>query len=331
MSIQRFILATLFVAAFASCSVASSQRVLEEELFGDPSFERGFRVVDNVADPTVRGDLRLLFEGEFVLTEPPLWGLATHASRYDVVDAELFSDARNSSATTPGQRVALRANSDGDVVLTLTVKAENEYFVPRKDGERWVHLLLTRDFKKSERVALRDATSLIFSCEARVADVEKTGAPTEYDPNLHTAQASFYFALVNANPKSPDYRDFIWFGVSFYDARFDVQDDYIAVDGDPKKIGTGKLIYRLGGKRAIDEFMGGVNPISGNWVRVEFDLKKMLPDAIKAAHERNFLTRSKADDFELAHFNFGWETTGTFRSELNVKNLRLVLVSKTEE
>jgi len=314
----------LMIAAAGFCHGAwgqDSERT--KELFGDLNFERGFRVTSNRDNPGVLGDLRLPFDGETPSEEKPLWGLATHASKYNIAQGSFTADEKTAAATTPGQIVSRSKDDKGVVTLKLGVRTENEYDAPRKSDQLWVHLLLTRDFVGSERVAFKDVDSMVFSCDARVSNVAKTDPTGAYDPNLHTTQASVYFALPNGNPDSPDFQDYIWFGVSFYDERYEIQTDYVKVDGDPKTIGTGKLIYRLGEQRTIDDLMEGVNPISQEWVHIEIDLSKYLPGAIKAAHEQGFLLNSEPDDFVVAHFNYGWETPGTYRSDLELKNVRL--------
>ncbi|MGI6401029.1 MAG: hypothetical protein ACOX0A_02790 [Thermoguttaceae bacterium] len=320
---------TIVLCVGATAMAQGQERV--RELFGDPDFARGFQVTSITEDPNFLGELKLPFEGERATEEPPLWGLATHASKYNIAKAKVVSNAKAAAASTPGQLISRTKDESGGATLKLGVMTENEYAAPRKADEHWIHLLLTRDFDVDDRVAFKDLESLVFSCDARVEDVEMTDPNGVKNPDLHTTQASFYFALPNGNADSSDVGDYIWFGVSFYDERYEIQTDYVEVDGDPETIGTGKLIYRLGEQRTIDTFMDGVNPYHGEWVHVEFDLKKLLPDAIKAAHEKGFLLDSEPDDFVVAHFNFGWETPGTYRSDLELKKPKLLATFREGE
>ncbi len=330
---KRFATTLLLTALVLSLNAASrnlsvvygqcSERV--KELFDDPNFERGFRVTDICRSPAFLGELKLPFQGEDLDGGKPVWGLATHASRHNVVEAEVVADAKNATAATPGQIVSRSKDDQGVVTLKLGVRTENEYEAPRKADQMWIHLLLTRDFSSKERVAFRDVDTVVFSCDARVSNVAKTDPDHPYDSGLHTTQASIYFVFSNANPDSRDFQDYVWFGISFFDDRYEVQTNYVEVDGDadPDKIGTGKLIYRIGERRTIDECLGGVNPYFQDWTHVETDLKRYLSDALEAARKKDFLLDSKPDDFVIAHFNFGWETPGTYRSDLEIKNIRL--------
>ncbi len=329
---------------------AASEKASAVELFGDLNFERGFEIVNG---PKTLGVLRLPFDGENGEAEKsgkpgklgrggetgengdgaaPTWKLAQHHSKFDLSRPETrTATATEARAATPGLAVARTKTTDGSVALRLEVVADAEYDAPRRADQNWLHLLLQRDFAPSERVSFADVESLVFTCDAQVLRSERLMTDEEFDPNLHATQASVYFAISNDDPESPDFRDYIWFGVSFFDDRWEIQTDYVAVDGDPKTIGTGKLIYRLGEQRTIDDILGGVNPFEKKPVRMEIDLAQYLGDALQAAKERGFLTETRVEQMKTAHFNFGWETPGTYRAALEIKNPRLVATLKKND
>lgn len=327
--------------AAETAETASAENVAAVELFGDLNFERGFEIVNG---PKTLGVLRLPFDGEKTTdgaaekdgaaaneegSGAPTWKLAQHHSKFDLSRPETqTATATETRAATPGLAVARTKTSDGSVALRLEVAADAEYDAPRRADQNWLHLLLQRDFPPSERVSFGDVESLVFTCDAQVLRSERLMTEAEFNPDLHATQASVYFAISNDDPESPDFRDYIWFGVSFFDDRWEIQTDYVAVDGDPKTIGTGKLIYRLGEQRTIDDILGGVNPFSKKPVRIEIDLAQYLGDALQAAKERGFLTETRVEQMKMAHFNFGWETPGTYRAALEIKNPRLVATLK---
>lgn len=334
--------------ATAEKAETSAENAAAVELFGDLKFERGFEIVNG---PKTLGVLRLPFDGENDGTEKPgklggigetgengktgetdaapTWKLAQHHSKFDLSRPETqTATATEARAATPGLAVARTKTPDGSVALRLEVAADAEYDAPRRADQNWLHLLLQRDFPPSERVSFGDVESLVFTCDAQVLRSERLMTEAEFNPDLHATQASVYFAISNDDPKSPDFRDYIWFGVSFFDDRWEIQTDYVAVDGDPRTIGTGKLIYRLGEQRTIDDILGGVNPFSKKPVRIEIDLAQYLGGALQAAKERGFLTETRVEQMKTAHFNFGWETPGTYRAALEIKNPRLVATLK---
>lgn len=298
------------------------------ELFQDLNFERGFQVVDGAG---TKGILNLsTCQSESGTSEKvePVWKLAQHNSKYDLTKGKIEKTNECSSSTTPGQRVELKRDSNGELTLTLSVTTDKDYSAPRRPDQPWIHLLLVQDFPPAQRVSFADVESMCFSCDARVIDWKRMMTDEEFDPGVHTTQASVYFAISNDNPKSPDYRDYIWFGISFFDDRYEVQSQYIEVDGDPKKIGTGKLIYRLGEQKTIDDLMGGINPYSREWVHIEIDIAKYIEPMLTAARERGFLENTTPGDLKMSHFNYGWETPGTYRSSMAVKNLHLKATMK---
>ena len=313
------------VAGDANAETAEkSERAVE--LFGDLNFERGFEILNG---PKKLGDLRLPLAGEKTSDAAPTWKLAQHHSKFDLSRPETTTaTASEARAATPGLAVARTKTADGAVALRLEVAADAEYDAPRRADQNWLHLLLQRDFPPQERVSFADVESLVFTCDAQILRCERAMSDAEFDVDLHTTQASVYFAISNDDPESPDFRDYIWFGVSFFDDRYEIQTDYVAVDGDPKTIGTGKLIYRLGEQRTIDDILGGVNPFGKKPVRIEIDLARYLGDALQAAKERGFLTETRVEQMKMGHFNFGWETPGTYRAALEIKNPRLVATPK---
>lgn len=324
------------VTGETNASPEKAENAAAVELFGDLKFERGFQIVDG---PETLGVLRLPLAGEKAENgdsetgdgAAPTWKLAQHHSKFDLSRPETrTATATEARAATPGLAVARTKTPGGTVALRLEVAADAEYAAPRRADQNWLHLLLQRDFAPSERVSFADVESLVFTCDAQVLRSERLMTDAEFDPNLHATQASVYFAISNDDPESPEFRDFIWFGVSFFDDRWEIQTDYVAVDGDPRTIGTGKLIYRLGEQRTIDDILGGVNPFSKKPVRIEIDLAQYLGDALQAAKERGFLTETRVEQMKLGHFNFGWETPGTYRAALEIKNPRLVATPKAK-
>ncbi len=312
---------------FWNSAVKADEKAAQtKELFGDVNFQNGFQVNSIGKD---LGVLRLNFSGEELDPQTkPTWGLATHASKYDLTQTPVARAENLVEAKTPGQRVALEKNEQGETVLFLDVATDKEYDAPRTADKRWIHLLLTRDFAPNERAVIGELESLVFSCDARVVDWQKLMTDDEFNVNLHATQASVYFAIHNKNPKSPDYCDYIWFGVSFFDDRWPIQTTYVELDGDPKTIGTGKLIYRLGDQKTIDDLLGGVNAQTKEWVPIRIDLTRYVDDMLKAAQERGLLTQTTVDELAVVHFNFGWETPGTYRASLALKNIGLTATPK---
>ncbi|MBO7679157.1 MAG: hypothetical protein J6S75_05760, partial [Thermoguttaceae bacterium] len=169
-----------------------------------------------------------------------------------------------------------------------------------------------------------------FSFDVKIDSWENCMSPEEYVPSLHTAQTTAYFIVKNVREGSPDQNDYVWLGIPIFDARYRVLSPYCALDGDPKVLGTGKLIYTLGGEDVYESVYGGDNPYDGQWCHGEIDLSAKLKEALDRANERGFLTQTEISDLAVVHFNIGWEVPGTFRASMEIKNLRLAF-GGTEE
>ena len=332
-SLKRFSLVLVAFSTFvASASFGTGEIYADSpapsqensvEVFDDLNFEKGFRVVDGAKK---LGFLRFPPRNNDASpdADAPVWVLAQHNSKYNLTKGAIQLDGSGSVAClTPGQRVALERDERGELSLRLDVATNNEYATPRKLNEPWIHLLLVRDLPEDKRVRLCETKSLVFSCDARVNYWKRLMGPDEFDSNIHATQASFYFVIGNYNPESPDYQDYIWFGISFFDDRYKVQTQYVELDGDPRVIGTGKLIYRLGDQKTIDDLMNGVNPYSLSWTHVEIDIMKYANDMLEAAQRRGIMTSTTLDDLQLVHFNFGWETPGVYEASISLKNVHL--------
>ncbi|MDO5553175.1 MAG: hypothetical protein Q4G68_05400 [Planctomycetia bacterium] len=299
-----------------TCSLALAQP--PTELFEDTEFLRGFNVVSSPKGP---GKLDFGLAEEDAL---PFWTLAPLNSRFDLLNASLkkFDDG-SCEFKDPTKTVRLYRNEQKEQVLRLDLCTEQEYLRPRKLNEPWPHLLILHDYSPGESVQIAQTEDLIFSMDVRVRKCDNLMKPEDYDSALHCGQATPYFVFANRNPNSEDFNDYIWFGVPLFDSRTEVQPPYAALDGDPKILGTGKLIYVLDGATVISENYGGINPFFGEWAHLEIDLCDSVEEALKRAHAMGLLTKTTMADLAFTHFNLGWEVTGTFDCSLEIKNLRM--------
>ena len=240
MAVGRTILIAAFLWGTAAAGFAAEPTV---NLFPDPDFTKGFRVVDG---PKTLGLLRFGDEaghpeesvppGESGDADPPAWTLAQHNSRYRLTDAvpRRTSDGGWEAATS-GMSVALESNrgdrldgaeagmnsvnphdsSENGVssngvpgetgpTLCLSVLAENEYEAPRVLNQPWPHLLVIHDFPPGERISLAGDAPLFFSADLRIVTCENKMTEADYQSAIHCGQVSAYFIIRNADPNSPE-------------------------------------------------------------------------------------------------------------------------------
>ncbi len=141
-----------------------------------------------------------------------------------------------------------------------------------------------------------------------------------YDPRIHAAQFQIFITVQDLNKDSPDYGNYLWFGVPIFDNRKRVVSTYSAPDFG----GTGKFIHTPGSER----FTKGSTHDEG-WVVFDAELLPLVREGLAAAHGRGFLKGlDEAPSFRVTAFNMGWEVPGTFDVGMQVRKLSLVSESR---
>jgi hypothetical protein len=220
-----------------------------------------------------------------------------------------------------GKRVAVGRSDSPNRGLTLEIRGSAEYGSrPRKQGENWPHLLVEQDalrlraLDELSEVRLRIRVRLLYS---------KSGMPAaEYNPGLHAAQFQMFFIVQNIRPGSADRGNYFWFGVPFYDSRYDIPPAYQAADAG-KKDATGKFIYTVAGQAL------GETPLkTGQWLALDVDLLPHIVKGLREATASGYLKSSDLHNYAVANMNLGWEIPGTFDAAVQVQDLEISAVLK---
>ncbi|MCL2118373.1 MAG: hypothetical protein FWH27_08115 [Planctomycetaceae bacterium] len=201
--------------------------------------------------------------------------------------------------------------------INLTVHASKEYATPRTSpSQPWVHLLLEQSpFAKPIKVA--DAAAIWVEVEFELTENVAHGPQ---DPGLHAAQLSWFLYLKNTNQDSKGFRDFLWFGLSMFDSRYEFVPDYAAQDF---AMPNGSFIYTLGSKRYFDK------PVAvGERRTIRHDILNDLCKAVETAHQRGFITNTTLADMILDGTNIGWEVPGTCDVGVTLHKLSVTVVEK---
>lgn len=201
--------------------------------------------------------------------------------------------------------------------INLTVHASKEYDAPRTSpSQPWVHLLLEQSpFAKPVKVS--DAAAIWVEAEFELTENTAHGPQ---DPGVHAAQLSWFLYLKNVNAESKGFRDFVWFGLSMFDSRFEFVPDYAAQDF---AMPNGSFIYTLGSRRYLDK------PVEvGKRLTIRRDILDDIREAIETAHERGFITETTVDDVVLDGTNIGWEVPGVYDVGVTLHRLSVTVVEK---
>lgn len=242
-----------------------------------------------------------------------VWQVAQWYTKYNLGSAKLEKTENTYVYKNEGKIVAKEIGENGAATITLGVFGGNEYTRgPRKEGQSWPHLLLEQSMK--DKVSMDQLQSIDFSLDVRISQCNNLLGEA-YDPSLHCAQTTAYFLVSDQNTESQGYNDFFWFGIPIFDSRYEYPPGSALQDKGAANT-TGKFIYVPKGKEILKQ------PLSnGNWEEIRIDLLPYLQKAYDKAQELGFLQNTQFKDVCLASFNLGWEVTGTFDCEMQIKNL----------
>lgn len=285
-----------------------------QELLGDLTFSRGFRVSSRRPwdQPNELGDLSLEGIND---AGRPVWRLAQwHATPLlEPGPLPQSGDPDTWTARTDTSEVTIRRDPS-DVTLVLAFQGIREFAGrPRQPGEPWPHLLIEQVL---EAPPVGKLARLMFQLRFRVEGVRADPALTSgLDPSLHTAQASAYWTVSVAMADGS--QDKFWFGIPLFDARYPVPPAYCAPDaGFPGA--TQKYIYTVAG----DRFWAGSTG-DGSPRETEIDLIPLLREALEAIQAQGSLREARPETLRLTSFNLGWEITGPYDARLELSGLSL--------
>lgn len=301
-------------SAQAAVSAGDSSIAQPRELIGDPTFRRGFLLLDpQPGQRVVRGDLPGTPVGA-----KPVWDLAQWSSRFPLsaaAPAHPTTDTRRWS--NAAKAVTLGEPGTPAADLALAVNAIVEYGAKARTGsEPWVHLLVQQEFEAPP--ALGELTSARLRIDARLT--RSTLFQTDdYSPDRHAAQFQLFFTIQNRNRESPGYGKFLWFGIPLYDDRSRFPKEHKQQD----TAGSEMFIYTPGG-----EVFSERSAHEREWIHVDKNLLPRFREALEAAWQRGFLTASRElRDYQVTGMNLGWEVPGLFDVEMQVRHLSLQVQS----
>jgi hypothetical protein len=289
-----------------------------QEIIRDPHFQQGFTLLSPVMGKKI---VYATIPGPAGAN--PQWDLAQWASRFPLQPGDAHALADGSIAySNPGKTVVIGKPGTPEADLSLGVNAGTEYVTPRQKGDPWPHLLVEQPIQPFLPLAKIGAARLHL--EARLKNF--TAHPmANYSPQLHAAHLHVSFIIQNRNRKSPGYGKYYWLTLPVYDDRYRLPPEFGAKDaGSPKKPGTGMFIYSPAAKSFTTASLH-----DKTWVTLDLDLLPDLYQGLAKAWAAGFLPESKNPaDYALTSLGLGWEVTGSFDVEIQLRNFSLQVVSK---
>jgi hypothetical protein len=247
----------------------------------------------------------------------PIWRLCQWGTKYSLANARCINDTDGDiSYGNDAKKVLVGADGSDNRDLVLEIKAGSEYGNrARKQGESWPHLLVEQQV--CEVYPLDKLARLDFNLGIKRLYCENHMATGTCNPDLHAAQFQMFLVVSNINKNSNDFGNYFWFGVPFYDSRYDIPPSFKAKDGG-KADATGKFIYTIAGENITSE------PMKENqWAEIDIDLLPYIKAGLQEAVKREYLTGSNPGDYAVVGMNMGWELPGTFDASIQIRDFAL--------
>ncbi len=313
--------ASAMTALQSPSAISESANARTVDMLRDRRFQTGVNMLK--ADPTHRLNAGVLCANGKNCN--PAWNGAQWYSHYNLGAASPERLSSGSIRYFDGAKaITFGKTSSPEADLILALNGRKEYNdIPPTGPAAWPHLLVSQQCV--ENPALPQIHSIPFQISYRLLQaVPHRGSG--WDEKRHTAQFLFYVRVENFNRASPGFRDYYWFGVPMYDARYSTPITHEMADkGNAHKQGTGKFIYNLGGKTYAEK-----PAVNGEWITIGKDLLPLIQDGLEAAWNAGFLSGShRKEDYHLGSMNVGWEVTGPWNVAMQVRNLNLQAVVTT--
>jgi len=306
-----------FAAGLAGAPLLPGAETLT--LIADPRFERGLKVWQPTAG--VHNPAGMIQPPG--ASRGPVWGAAQWYSHFNLAHAKREALPSGSSRFFDGAKAVtfgVAGSPEADAVFALDGCKEYGDRAPEK-GDPWPHLLMEQELTNHPYWSALQ--SVPFRIDYRLLQSQPFHLPG-WNDQRHTAQFLLYITIRNGNRDSPGYRDYLWFGVPMYDARWPLPKRYTAPDkGSAKKPGTGKFIFLPGGEEYTTK-----SAQDGAWVSIDRDLLPLIRESLETAWSAGYLQDSRRpEDYQLAGMNMGWEVTGPLAVAMQVRGLSLAAVT----
>lgn len=275
------------------------------QIFDDTTFQTGFIVKGKEHED---GNVGKLFPSQSKIAHPA-WYMAQWACNHNIVNGKKTQLADGYIYETDSQRVEVSTNPSKPNI-TLELKASKEYTAPRISGQEWPHLLIEQENLQTKCPTLDKVKALDFTISAKIAYC--TCKMSNPNPDLHAAQVNMFFTVQNLLTG-----DMYWFGIPFYDNRYEIQPEYMAVDGG-KSDASNKFIYIAAQKEFTDKSLN-----NGDWVQYSKDIYPFIIKGLQEAKKQGYLENDNPKEYTLTTMNLGWEMPGTYDGSLEIKNLSL--------
>ncbi|SBV90546.1 hypothetical protein [uncultured Dysgonomonas sp.] len=290
-------------------------------LFSDSEYKKGFNVSSTQeGNAEVHG---ILDYGD-ITTSAPVWRIA----QWNCINNDIFAGTYSLNGSVHTYKTAKGNVVAADVEkgsLVLGINTSSEYGQngitsnPRKSGESWPHLLIEYVLADKDILKVDGKEEIRMDIAYNVTQLDDKMPAGTTNADLHTAQFQWYVTVQNRTQGSEDYGRYIWFGLNFFDKRYEFPPAYAAQDGG-KEHNTGAFIY----VPEMSQIMGSQGKTAiGKDMHVDVDVLPIIKSAFKLAQERKYLLNTTWEDLYITTSNIGWEVPGTYDVTVRIDSVNI--------
>lgn len=281
------------------------------DMIGDSSFENGLVIYG----PRHVDDIWAQYCGVSKSTEPQIWNIAQWA----LYDHPLDKNTPRTDLPgggyqyeTPSCTVTVRGDEETLIRMELRTDAEYKGHV-RQFGEDWPHLLLEQHRAIDFEPAFGKLSSMDYSVSIMLESCKCNMQPEQINQDLHCAQLSHYFAIGD-----PEGMDWFWFGITFFDTRYEVFPGYVNID-----MGKDDCSHKLIVSDPAQKYTGQI-PKMGEWIDLSVDLLPYIRQAVEVGKAQGCLKNCEFERMKLFSTNIGFEIPGNFDAAFKLRKLELI-------
>lgn len=285
----------------------------------DKTFEKGFSIA-------YMSDKNYIDYGGTIQQGEWRWGINEEGSA-DVINADTAiteEDGFQVFRSANGSKTIKVDTETGRFYLELNASVDYGDHI-RQDGEAWPHLLFTQNYDEGKLPLLSQMQNLYMEIDFDFVKFEDKMGDSA-NRNKHACQFQWYVAIKNVNPDSPDFGDWFWLGLQFFDNRYTFCPQNLIVDGG-KDTATGKAIYTVDMRSVMNKKVVE----AGESYSVKFDILPEIENALlqlKDFEDMDTLRHTELKDLRIFHTNIGWEMPGSYDAAVQVNSWDFVYTTQ---
>lgn len=309
-------IAALFCFVGCADDGGANEEYPGEEAILDVTMSRGVGVLgtESISDLSA-----ITYNFNYLNTVPEdtvsMWRLGQWGTKFPLAEGEETQDGDNYILKDETKEFIVNPKTGQ---YSLNCNTTLEYPEPKPYGDAWLHLITIQNLADISRIS--EMENIYVDLDVSIDYCENLMG-NEFNPDLHTALFQWVFIVQNVNVDSPDYNQYFWLNIPYYDGRGLTMEEWrsfeeYAVLDYGKEDKSNSFIYSASSEGYLPE--GGMQ--LGERYRFVIDLVPYIERALSTIQnlpenlnsDYPMLLNTTTDDLRISQFYIGWEVPGTF-------------------